>query len=172
MTLPWPRRARKNVQIYNPENKLRTLVNQPGGLSREDAIASAEQRIEQMRGEILDIITGMIAELCLAMQRRVTAADIGEIHQILDRIIALSGPFRLRHLALSAMNLADLLKAMEDSNVIVIEPIIVHVEAIKLLSPHATPLSERGVSDLLTGLDDVLRHFNVKIIPNRLEGLF
>jgi len=171
MTLPWPRRSRRNVRISDPENKLRTLVNQPGGLSREDAIASAEQRIEQMREQILDIITTMIGELCDAMQQRVTPSDIGEIHRILDRIIALSGPFRLRPLAQSAMNLTDLLRAMEDRSCIAIEPIIVHVEAIKLLGPHAVPLSDDGVSDILTGLDDVLRHFHIEVVPNRLDGL-
>ncbi len=172
MTLPWPRGSRKNVRIHYPENKLRTLVSGPGGMSREVAIASAERCLEELREPTLDLIAESIAEFCVAVKQGVKPADISGLQPILDRIISLSGTFGQRPLALAAMNLVDLLNAMLDRDCVVMAPIMVHVEAIKLLSPRAEPLSDIGVSDLLGGLDDILRYFDIKVTPDRLGNLF
>jgi len=151
------------VITHRPEIRLMRLARRKGGLSREEAVAQAEQYVEELRGISMTSIDNLIAgleALCAASEKH-QFIDLREVRRRTDQIINLAGTFSLQTLVTIAKMLSDIASAFELRSIGEIEPITVHVSALRLLSPSAPPVPSQIEEAVLGELGKVARHFGV-----------
>jgi hypothetical protein len=154
-----PPKARK----HEPDTELRKLSKQQGGKARDDAVTAANSRVEAMReGSIeaidltLDSIEALVAK---SPKEALSAEQLAEVLELVDRIITLAGTFGFTELDQIARSLADLTNLLLAKAIGPAEPIRVHVRAARLFAPRAQGRAATDAGKVLAELHKVLEHF-------------
>ena len=148
-----PSRKIKAARMLYPLTRLTSLVNRPGGATRDAAIAEASRRVENCRAASIYGIDSLIASL--------DGADLKALRRTADSIISLGLTYDLTALAEACKRLGDLAQAFIDRDTCESEPIVVHIRAIHLLNPKTARLSAEAADTILGQLDKVLQHYKV-----------
>lgn len=157
-------KKRSTVLMHRPQLRLAQLVDRAGGISRDAAIAQAEHFVEELRApslKAIDEVIERLEKLCARKPAR-TPLDLAEICRGADDIITLAGMFAVPALPQIAKKLCDLACAFKSLRIDAVEPIAVHVRALRLLSPSSNKAAPEVVSAITAELNKVAEHFNVR----------
>jgi hypothetical protein len=151
--------------IHFPKTRLSELAARPGGMSRSDAVESAKKQMESMRGDSDNVIeTAIDAVEAITYEARKSGklqkTQLLEILRHGDQMVTLAGTFGYASLGVASRSLCDVADGMLGSGLDNIAPILVHVQAIRMISPRATALAPEEVDKILAELTKILTHFD------------
>jgi hypothetical protein len=144
------------VRLLKPPARLPALVARPGGMTRDAAIARAEQRLEAQRGPAMKVIGIFITTLEAMVTPPLMPAQLTEISRVTDRLIALAEIYALDGLAEAGKRLCDLAATFTEARAIHTASLAVHVRALRLMAMDQPP------DGVLAELDKVLAHFGAQ----------
>lgn len=146
------------ANMIKPDNRLKNALSKTKGLSRNQAVKAATERLEVIRGISLEEIDRTLEEEIVVLSRDIRdAADprVGELYAAANRIVAVAGIFELIELGEAGYSLCELITRLQDGGVWRREMVMVHAEAMALLRhPSAQPEAARAA--LKAGLRKIL----------------
>lgn len=146
------------AQMIKPDNRLKNALSKTKGLSRNQAVQAATERLEVVRGISLAEVDRTLEEEIVFLSRDIKdAADprVGDLYSAANRIVAVAGIFELTELGEAGYSLCELITRLQDGGVWRREMVMVHAEAMSLLRhPSAQPEAARVA--LKTGLRKIL----------------
>lgn len=146
------------ARVFKIENRLAKIARAPGGKSVDEAVRSAEQRIESVRDQCvaaLAVKADLLAEVAGRDRAGAVQATLEQLYNISNAIFGVAGVYDLDALAEAACSLCDLLHGFRNGETINWSAVDVHVDGIRLL---ATGRSE-GAASVLDGLRKVRARF-------------
>ena len=87
-----------------------------------------------------------------------------------DRVFTLAGTFGFQSLQTAARSLCDIAEGFIEGRRHESEPVAVHAQALRLLSPKAKPLSPENVDKVLAELARLLDHFEIAPLAEDAEA--
>jgi hypothetical protein len=147
------------VRVSQPPPVLAKLVNRPGGILREQAIARSQQNLETQRDAAHKALLGLI-DMLDAMSDP-PPDRLPELRRNIDRLIAIADTFGMGPLAQAARRLSELLLVFRDKSGACPGAIAVHLRAMRLFAGAAP--DEAKVKELIGELDRVLTHFGAQV---------
>ena len=161
--------------IHFPKTTLSELVDDFGGMNRDDAIRGAQRELESMCTQADQAIDAGIAAL-----QRISAAPDGDgghspaqLHEILvhgDQIVTLAGMFGHWALDGAARCLCDLMDGLRQEGRSDTASISVHVRAMRLLAPGSPPLPAEHQELVLAELAKILSHHGYSRASDLADG--
>ena len=146
------------AQMIKPDNRLKNALSKTKGLSRNQAVQAATERLEVVRGISLEEIDRTLEEEIVFLSRDikdVADARVAQLYSAANRIVAVAGIFELTELGEASYSLCELVTRLTDGGIWRREMVMVHAEAMLLLRhPAAQPEAARVA--LKTGLRKIL----------------
>ncbi len=161
------------ARFLKKKSRLSELVDQFGGLSREEAVQAATQNLEGMRAETDQAIVSAIGQLEAIVIGAATCSGAeltGQMLPLCDRIVTLAGTFGYAALDKAARSLCDLLDGLSGQGKSDPASVRVHVQTIHMFAPGANPLGEQRTAVLLFELHKLLEFHGIAP-PERREDL-
>lgn len=142
-------RQAAKFRISRPPPKLAGMVNRPGGLLRDAAIAHGQRALEQHRASARERLSGLIEVLDADTRAPGLPGDGCELQRTTDRVIELAALFELAELEDAGKSLSELLSLFRATGRPHAGAIAVHVQAMRLLAGAAAPSEMAGVMEKL-----------------------
>jgi len=160
-----PPNRRATTKYHMPRSRLLALVNRPGGVRREEAIAEATRRVETMRDPYMEIVDELIGQLEATAALLDGDPDKGLVimQDLANRLITIAGTFGLSFLVEASMRLCDLTQMFTTRSPLDLSAITVHVRAIRLFGPLNPPVPEAAAKHVLLELQRVVQHCRVTL---------
>ena len=156
--------APPKAKTRKPDNRLGEMVEEPGGVERDDALNAAGGSLEALREESINGIEAAFKEIeTLArssLEGDVSTEDLQSVLQLTDRIITLAGTYGFDLLATVARSLGDLANLLMELPKRSAGAILVHIHAAQLFSPRAEAPTAAKARELLAELRKVNEHFS------------
>jgi hypothetical protein len=156
--------TRASKIIHFPTTRLTELVSRGGGITRELAVEEAKKSVEDLRDLALETIEqaiGAIEAIAYSAKRnRMDKVDMKEVLIKADHLVTITATFGLRALEDVLKSLCDVtdgLLALSSNDA---APIVVHVQAMRLLAPDSPPLDTEQSKRVLAELSKVREHFH------------
>ena len=153
--------SRAITKIHFPRTRLAELVARSGGMSREQAVEAANASAESLRElafQTIEItIRDIEAGVACAKNNRLDAAGMKEILDHADRLVTMTSMFELDMLEEVLKSLCDVIAALTAQACEDAAPILVHVQAMRLLAPGGAELDIEPARHILSNLAKV-RH--------------
>jgi len=151
------------VLTHFPKTRLSELVGRLGGINRDDAVEAAKKQLESMRGKSDEVILKSMATLEEIVERPASAAayspaQMNEILALGDQIVTLAGTFSYEALDKATRSLCDVADGLARNKRNDVASIRVHMRAMRMLAPGATPLPPEHVAVMLAELAKILAH--------------
>lgn len=146
-----------------PRLPLSNVVGGFGGVTRDEAIRGACERMETMRGDAVQTIEDSLSAIeavCIAPAAG-SAYSARQLSQMLlrcDQIVTLAGTFGYRALDDATRYLCDLVDGLLQSGICDVASVAVHVRTMRLLAPGAPALTARHQDQILSELSRILAH--------------
>ncbi|GAA0530559.1 hypothetical protein FHS83_002568 [Rhizomicrobium palustre] len=157
-----------NFKSYRVPNRLGKLLQTPGGISREQAVQAAGERVESLREKFLAAIPNEIGALEEILARgggkTISEADLQEMLTLADQVLTLSGTYGLTRLDTVVKRFCDLAMGMIDKKLDPAAPVAVHLRAMRLVSPGAAELSDAEAAHVLDGLVSIHIHYGIATV--------
>ena len=154
------------VKVIPVKNRLGQLLRKPGGIARDEAIASASQNVESLRGRFVKAIPTEVAALeamlTAAGQERITKDELDAMLRRADQLLTLSGTFGFALLDEVVKRFCDLAIGMIEKEIDKPAPLAVHLRTMRLVCPGGRVLSEAEAEHMLKGLENVHAHLGIK----------
>ena len=123
------------VRKFHPEVRLKRLLAASGGIRPQDALARAEQGLEDIRAHCLDAIDAKIEKI-MNLAKDGEPGYLRQCYNVANEVFAEAGAFQLDELSAAAHSLCSLTSGPECDN-IPVKAIIVHVDAMRALRTPA-----------------------------------
>ena len=164
-------------KIHFPKTRLSKLAARPGGISHFAAMENAHKNVETMREQGDDVLTRAIAEINAIVNAphvgsEFSEADMSTILLRADQIVSLAETFGHELLDTIAKSLCDMVDGLIKSGTRDIAPVLVHVQAMNLIAPGSTTLSDAAFETMLGELSKVRKHFNITSLGDAHSGTF
>lgn len=150
----------KNHISFQPERRLRSALRRPGGLTADEAIARAKERLRTIRESSIEALDEKIETLGGQVA---SGSSIDELYFGASEIYGIAGSFGLKHVTLAAESLCDLLsdeEMEEDASQPPSRPMIaaigVHIDAFKALRALEGVSDPKPSDELIAGLKKVV----------------
>lgn len=146
------------VRKFEPDAKLKKMLDQPGGVTAEQALARAKQGLESIREDCLGATDEKIASLH-ALAGGAEAGRGEKMYRLSNEVFAEAGGFGLGELSAVAHSLCSLLAAHEGAP----PPraaAMVHVEAMRALRRPELAGDKAARMAVLQGLRGVVQKFS------------
>lgn len=151
------------MQRHVVPNRLAQLIDRPGGKTAEQALEQASALVEELRDTCVQAILSAVARLeaLVAAAGPVVLTDVqaAATLTLTDRVITLAATYGYHAMDAAGRSLADVVNAMGDRRAVRLEPIKVHVRAMRLLAPCA-PHNPAIATVLASELTKVRAHLN------------
>jgi hypothetical protein len=138
--------AAKKCLFLHAKNRLGELLRRPGGIGKEEAVAVALQNVDELRDDYVKTIPAemdvMDAIIANAGTKKISASDIQKLLQRAECLLVLSGTFGYPILDAVLKSFCDLCAGMIENDIGSIEPLKVHLGAMRLVSPDAPALGD------------------------------
>lgn len=148
-------------KIYFPKIRLSELLAAPGGLARDDAVASAihnVQAISQEGDAAMEAAIQAIGKLLAGAGPRLDPALLQSVLLHADQIVTLAGTFGYDFLDRAARSLCDTIENLQAANLSDTAPVAVHADAMRLFAPgKKTPVA--AAEGVLDELNHVRAHY-------------
>lgn len=143
------------LRSYRPEVRLQRLMERPGGLVIEQALARAEQNVEKLREQCTNAVDAKIEEIAALA----AAADIqaAAIYALADEVYTLAATFKMGEASQAAYSLCALLSSEEGAKNRA--AIRVHVDAMRALRNPAIAADGAATAQVLQGLKNVSKRY-------------
>jgi hypothetical protein len=170
--------SKKAKKTHFPKTRLSKLVARSGGISHLAAIENARKNIEQMRDQGDEAIIRSIAEINAIVnapqpEDKLSEADMSAVLICADQIVTLAETFGHELLDVIARSLCDMVDGLLGSGKRDLAPILVHVQAMDMMAPGSTTLSDAEFETIIGELSKVRKHFNITSLgdanPDSLE---
>jgi hypothetical protein len=152
------------TKVLFPKIRLQEMLNRPGGISREDALAGAMENVRSISGEgdqqIEDSIVRIEAIAISRAKTQFSPEDLKAILILADQIVTLAGTFGYSSLDRATKNLCDMADGLLYTDRGEVAPILVHVRAVRLFAPTSLGLSEEEAQKVLAELDKIKKFYN------------
>lgn len=156
---------KKKARILSLPNRLGEIVDRPGGMTSQQAVAAASRNVEAMRGEIMGALDELVDQLATAAQLAPGVERLSLLELLANQIITLAGTYGLHFLAETSKRLCDLAMALEGRDGTQEAALVLHIRAVRLFSPRNPPLAVPAAQGVLSELHKVLHHLNVQRMP-------
>jgi hypothetical protein len=146
------------ARIFKVENRLAKIARQPGGKSIEEAVRTAELRIESVRDKCVAALATKaerLAEIAAGDRGEGGQATLDGLYNTSNAIFGVACVYDLDALSEAACSLCDLVYGFRSGQAVNWQAIDVHVDGIRLL---ASGYSE-GAASILAGLRRVKARF-------------
>jgi hypothetical protein len=146
------------AQMIKPDNRLKNALSKTKGMSRNQAVKNATERLELVRGISLAEVDRTLEEEIVVLSREIRDVDdprVADLYTAANRIVAVAGIFDLTELGEASYSLCELITRLTDGGVWRREMVMVHSEAMQLLR-HPSAQPEEARQALKTGLRKVL----------------
>jgi hypothetical protein len=150
------------ARTFKVENRLAKIARLPGGKTVDEAVSSAEQRIESVRDQCVAALAYKAEQLAaLAAGDRAGGAEetLEGLYNISNAIFGVSGVYELYALAEAACSLCDLLHGFRNGEPVNWSAVDVHVDGIRLLATGRVLGTSEGATAVLEGLRRVRARF-------------
>lgn len=150
--------------------RMAQLVNQPGGITAEEAVASAEQRLEGLRDRGLSDIADTIARIHLVgagLRQQWTEAGCGELYRSSNSLIGIAGLFGKAGLGDVARSLCTLVERSRAAREWDHAAVQSHIDSLRLLS--GTAVSPAQVAMVAAALRQLVDRLQPPKAPGRLN---
>jgi hypothetical protein len=147
----------KNVRVFKRENRLRYLVETPGGKPLPDAVRDADRAIETVRAEGVSAVDSAID--CLKSAMREAPSNLAArraVYAQASLIAGLAATCGMEALGQVAFSLCELTDRQMSSGQWSLEAARVHLDAMALLRRPDMARSEAARISVLGGLAKVL----------------
>jgi hypothetical protein len=152
-------------KITPVKNRLGQLLHKPGGIARDDAVASAGSNVETLRGKFVRAIPKEIAALeailNVAGRTRISKDELDAMLNRAGQLLTLSGTFGFARLDLVVKRFCDLALGMIDKDIDMVAPVTVHLRAMRLVCPGSAQISDVEVEHMLKSLEGVHAHLGI-----------
>jgi hypothetical protein len=150
--------------IHFPTTRLTELVARGGGITRDQAIEDAKKGVEDLRDLALETIENAIraieAVVYSAQGNRLAEADMKEVLVQTDHLVTITATFGLDTLESVLKSLCDVTDGLLTLGSNDAAPIVVHVQAMRLLAPGGARLDAEQSQHVLSELTKVRAHFH------------
>jgi hypothetical protein len=151
--------------LHFPKTRLSELVARSGGISREDALEAAKEGMEEFRDLAVETIEsgiGVIEALAYSAKGgRLAEAQMREILVQADHVVTMTATFGISVLEGVAKSLCDVADGLLTRGLDDAAPIIVHVQALRLMAPRSAPLEATHAQQVLAELTKLREHFSI-----------
>ncbi len=156
--------SRSIKKIFFPKTRLVELAARSGGVTRETALDGANKLLDNARPGADITIENAIRTLEEIVSRAKGGA-LGEedMHDVLrhaDQIVTLAGTFGYESLDSAVKNLCDVTDGLITAKLYHAAPIAVHIRAMRMFCPGATPIPPEPTYKILSELGKILTHYN------------
>jgi hypothetical protein len=137
------------AKVFKVENRLAKLARSPGGKTVEEAVTSAEQRIESVRERCvaaLALKAEQLAALAAGDRGGGAAETLDGLYNLSNAIFGVAGVYELDALAEAACSLCDLLHGFRTGERVNWSAVDVHVDGIRLLATGRIDGSSAGAA--------------------------
>jgi len=151
-----------SAKVFKVENRLAKLARSPGGKTVEEAVTSAEQRIESVRDRCvaaLALKAEQLATLAAGERGEGAAETLDGLYNLSNAIFGVAGVYELDALAEAACSLCDLLHGFRGGEPVNWSAVDVHVDGIRLLATGRVAAASAGAASVLEGLRRVRARF-------------
>lgn len=149
------------LKTFAAPSRLSKLVDRPGGLQRQLAIAQAARNVEELRAHFMPVLAELVEQLVDAsLDITLDQERLLRLERIANRIITVAGTYGLGSLEEAAKRLCDLLQIFENRQTVMPEILRIHVDAVRLFSPMAAPCDDAAAAKILSELKAVLRYLD------------
>ncbi|MGD0190066.1 MAG: hypothetical protein ABSD74_04945 [Rhizomicrobium sp.] len=164
------------MKYFRVPGRLANLLRAPGGVSREDALVQADSELETIRetscAGLIELTDEIETSLASAMQQNPPTLSRTEMENILNKaegIVSIASLFGYDDLGSVAQSLCKLVLAMQDRDLNIVDPIAVHIRAMRLVGPDS---GQHPPQELETMLAELRKIFGfVAKIPKRAPAL-
>lgn len=146
------------VRTHRVENRLAKAVSTAGGMTIEDALEQAAQAVEHVREECMDALDAKIAEIDAVTKSG--KADVARVYALANEILNEAGVFGLSELSEAGRSLCELTSNCRDRASSDMEPIRVHVVAMKSLRRTEVAADTAMRSAVIEGLRALTAKFS------------
>jgi hypothetical protein len=153
-----------SVKVHFPLLPLQDAITLPGGITRDCAVAAAQENLRAINGEVdmgiesaiqaLEVIVGSAVEGCLAPDQLRAVLDQA------DQVVNIAGTFGYETLDQASRGLCDIADGLLREGRNVLAPVAVHVRAMRLFSPLRAALPAEDAARILAELHRVAAHYN------------
>ena len=155
--------SRQLVRTHFPQTRLHELAARAGGITKGDAIESANKSIESMRGQadraILDAMAAIEKIVNAARGDLLPAHAMSKVLRHADQIVTLTGTFGYDALDRVMKSLCDVAAGLIRAGLNDRAPILVHAQSMRLMAPGNASLSPGETDSVLGELAKILTHY-------------
>ena len=145
------------VRLFRVPNRLRQKILKTGGPKVQEALAQAQQNLDQLREPSLKIIDGLVAEIVQAYGRatRKGDEDFAELYMLASRIIDAAAPVPELEIDRGAFHLCALVDRCTGLGRWDWPSVDVHINALQLLRNDEGALPAAARAQIFHGLKKV-----------------
>jgi hypothetical protein len=155
--------TRVSKMIHFPKTRLAELAERHGGMTRSHALEEATKGVQGMLDVGLDMIrqamAAIEATIYSAKQGRLDHAAMQGLLRQADQIVTMAATFAYATLEEASKSLCDVADGLVARGMTDAAPIIVHVQAMRLMIPGSANLAEGEVALILAELARVRDHY-------------
>ena len=146
-------------KIYFPTTRLAELAARPGGLTRSQALEEATKGIQSL----LELGIQTVNKALITIEKvaysakgdTLTPEQMLEILREADQIVTMAATFEFAGLEEAAKSLCDIADGLLSNHLPDAAPVLVHVQAMRLMSPGSPELPEEASQHILGELAKV-----------------
>ena len=159
-----------------PKTRLSELVGRLGGVNRDDAVAAAKLQLESMRGKADEVILNSMTSLEAIVYgpekgNAYSSEQMRTILELGDQIVTLAGTFDYQALDKAARSLCDVTDGLSRAKRDDMASIQVHMRAMRMVVPGATPLPQEHIDKMLAELAKILAHHGFTALAEGAIGM-
>lgn len=143
---------------HRPKYALALKVRRGKGMAIPEAVRKAQANVEAMRGDLSVELARKIDQMEALLAAAPGPAQVKPVYDIAEGLIAVAGACGLGGAAKAAHSLCELLDRMGGAGRFDRDPVMVHLQALRLLSATEA-LPEAAAAQVLDGLDRVCSRY-------------
>jgi hypothetical protein len=116
--------------------RLSAKINQPGGLTEDEAIEAATANLESLRGRTeheLDVTLQQIRSIGHALQAPPDPASVRELYSLSNSVVGIAGVYGMSGLSAVAYSLCDLVDRLRTTKTWNSPAVRIHVDSLLLM---------------------------------------
>lgn len=159
------------VRTKFPKLRIAEMVDQFGGVTRDEAVKAATKLIENLRPQADQAIASAVVQLetgvTVAERENGSDASIRGLLPLCDQIVTLAGSYGYGALDKASRSLGDLLIGLIHAGKSDIASIKVHVRTIRLLALNSVAVGEEQIANMLSELSRLLDYHGISRMGSR-----
>ncbi len=158
MTVENANKPKSKAAFYQPEPRIKTMVNRRDGMLVSDAVKKAEANVQAYKETgvaSMDVKIGELAEICGRMRGGITAADERKAYLLSNDIFDVAGMFGEPELSEAAYSLCELIGNRAEDKALSWDAVNVHVSTMRILRQSADNADPATRQAVLAGLRKV-----------------